>query len=333
MIKQRSPLRRFVVGRGLPNTAQAEEKLRYRRTLEIGYVISLVLMILFFRLSANLNIAAYLGARHELNFELIDLTEIPQTEPPPQLIMEEVVEVPPVVEEPTEADNLIEEIEAMLGENEEEASLNLASDGLDSYLTSDSPLASLSGPRLQFRRSRASGDGDFRLAGNVGSLEDFTGGGLDIGDSGMSTRKQFDNIESGLDLELTPDPVSAAGQARPEPPEESDPRLGITSGPARILSFSSSTIGTEDYKLWNKIVSELDRLNKGRYGSVAKQIKRQRGGFVLGLGYRDNSRHEIHWRNDGNVWIKVIGHSNLSNVAELRRALSGLLRLSLTPRE
>lgn len=329
MIKQRSQLRKFIVAKCSRETAHAREKYRYRKRLEVGLVASLVVTILFFRLGMSLNIVPHPDIIDDLKFELIELMELLPLEPPQQLMVEEVVEVMPEVEDPAESDDLIEEIEALLGETGEEASLDLATDGLDGYLVSDSPLASLAGPQLQLRRNRASNQGHLHLAGNVGGLDDLSSGGLDIGTSRESVRKNIDEVSSGLDLKLATDPEPRRALSGSQEPEATDPRLGISAFPARFLSFSSSTIGTEDYKLWNKIVSELDRLNKGRYGTVARQIKRQKGGFLLALSYGDQTRHEIHWRNNGRVRIKVIGKSNLSNGEELRRALIGLLQLSL----
>jgi len=230
-------------------------------------------------------------------------------------------EEPELVAEGGKVKEIIQEIEELLKEDDE-TQLALTSDEMK-YLMSDSPLDLGGNSGLNIRKSLASNEGAIKLRRGDGYLAESSGG-LDIGETEGGGRSiNVENSGSGLELKKQDEPNRRPAR------QESQPKLGITGSNERILSFSSSTIGTEDYKVWNKIISELDRLNKGRYGKVIEKIERNRGGFTILFNYADRTAQEIHWRRDGNVWIKVIGNSNKSTIQELRRALSGLLRLSL----
>jgi len=150
-------------------------------------------------------------------------------------------------------------------------------------------------------------------------------GQLDVGQTRRIGRR-FVADNSGLDLGSH---SKNGTQTKRKPKGSDEPKLGISGRLEKVLSSSSSTIGTEDYKLWNKILAELDRLNKGRYGKVPAELQRHRGGFLINFTFSDKTQHEIHWRNNGNVWIKVIGQSNRTTIQELRKAAYGLFRLSL----
>jgi hypothetical protein len=130
----------------------------------------------------------------------------------------------------------------------------------------------------------------------------------------------------GLNLKTKPVELT---KAEPETRSKPEPKLGLPGPGEKIISFASSTFGTEDYKIWNKINAELDRLNKGRYGSVPKEITRVKGGFIIRFGFPDGTRQEMHWENAGNVWIKITGNSSRSSAQELRRALDALLKINL----
>ncbi len=321
MIREKKHYRRFVLGKTSEDTANGATKLQYRKTFEKGLVVSLVLTLFFFRLTASFDLERYRGMDDALNLEFIDIQDIPPpTEQPPQLKMEQVVEVIPEPE-PVDDGAIEAIIEELLAENTE-TELDLESDM--GYLISDSPLDVGDRARLNVRNRLASNNGSISLRRGASYLGE--GGGLDIG-STKSSRRKVQSETASLDLPVAKKrPANRPKQTRPDAGE---PTLGITGERGKVLSFSSSTIGTDGYRLWNKIISELDRLNKGRYGMSSSQIKRNRRGFTIQVGFDDETRQEIHWRNDGNVWIKIIGESRRTTLQELRRALSGILRVSL----
>jgi hypothetical protein len=313
--------KRFVLGRSSEQTNLAAVKRRYRRNIELALVISLAAAIVTIRLLSMVHFDQFFVFEDRAEFESIDIIEIPPAiEEPPKLKMEEVVEIPP--EEESEKSAIEKEIEQLIEEEKDEVQLSLSSNNLGELLLSNSPLGDIAGPELNFRKVRA--DDASRIDLKSRKFYGDANSGLDIGKTESSTRK-ISNDNVGLDLKTKPVEFGKTAETN----KKSDPKLGISDVPERIISFASSTFGTEDYKLWNKINSELDRLNKGRYGSVPKEIERFRGGFLIHFSFPDGTRQEIHWENAGNVWIKIIGKSNRTQVQELRRALDSLLKLTL----
>lgn len=331
MIKDRKKLPKFILGKSISDARHGYSKLGYRKKYELCIIAVLVCVIFVFRFSTHLDLEKYLNTVENTQFEFFEIMDIPVIVEPPQLQMENVVEIveeEKVEEELTEMEEIIEEIEEMLGDDSAEPQLTLASAGMENYLLASSQLGAVKRTQFQGRGNLALGDNNLSL-GADGRYVDESGGGLDIG----ATKTQRRGLESGggaSNLDLN---IEKKTKARPkrEAKEESTngTSLNFEGKKVKVLSFSSTTIGTEGYKLWNKIISELDRLNKGRYGIISDQIQRRRNGFIISFGFPDNSAQEINWRNNGNISIKVIGNSSKTTVQELQRALSGLLRLSL----
>lgn len=157
--------------------------------------------------------------------------------------------------------------------------------------------------------------------------EKLTESAIDIGKERRANRS---HISDNASLDLTNNTTEYAKPILTEKFQNDQTNLSLAGISERILTSASSTIGTEDYKLWNKFNSELDRLIKGRYGSVPTEFKRKREGFLINFSYPDGVKHEIHWQYDGQIWIKVIGRTNKTRIQELRKALNGLLSLSLS---
>jgi len=212
----------------------------------------------------------------------------------------------------------------LLGDKKDDIPLQLPKTEFNNYLASNSPLGAMADTEFNLRDYRTELDGGINL--RRGEFSGANEGGLNIGKNERHARGAV-SADARIDLGVgRPNLAASEAPTKKKPPE---PTLGVSGEPERIITYASSTIGTEDYKLWNKINSELDRLSKGRYGSVPKEIRRVRGGFLLQLVFADNTRQEIHWENSGNVWIKIIGKSNRTSVLELRRALDGLLKITL----
>jgi len=238
--------------------------------------------------------------------------------------IEEIKGILPEIEVQRQSVN--EGIKELLNERKEEAQLVLNSNSLGRYLTSSSQLDAQAGSEFSLRNMHDDDDGSISFGRGEFYGENSNEGNLEIGKTGRTTRAAVSD-DARIDLgaqqpNLEPTGVRVKGK-KPEP------TLGISGAPERILTFASSTIGTEDYKLWNKINAELDRLNTGRYGSVPKEIVRMRNGFVIKFAYADGTRQEIQWQNSGNVLIKIIGKSRRTPVQELRRALDSLLTITL----
>ena len=273
-------------------------------------------------MTASVDFEKYIHKQDKIRFEFIDLPQPPPPTEAPPLQMEKVKELPK--EEALFNEEIAKELEALINESSDEAQLTLASSN-SSFLTSESQLGKVVGTDFNYRKV-SKGDADLKI-GNRGLANLSEGSSLDIGKSRRRNQRKIIQEESSS---LSPAPIERKGRGQ-RPPLQQESKLDIKSvgKNEKILSFSSSTIGTEDYKVWNKINSELDRLNKGRYGSVPEEIKHHRGGFIVNFTFQGGVQHQINWQRDGNVWIKVIGKSSKTTLQELRRALNGLIGLSL----
>lgn len=96
-----------------------------------------------------------------------------------------------------------------------------------------------------------------------------------------------------------------------------------------LLKESESTIGTNEYRLWNKINSALDRINKNRYGNLPQNVRRTRSGLNVSFVYGNNTQHDIFWHRGGKVLIRVTGSQPLNLAAELEKALDALIQLTV----
>jgi hypothetical protein len=270
-----------------------------------------------------LDIEKYLEMEENITFEFLDIPELLDIKEPPKLKVEEVIEIPPLPEEEVKSNELVEKIESLLAENHEEVALDIKSDLSDNLI--DNSQMTLSGSELKIRARNGYNGGSMDFGDKSINSDLLVAGQLDVGQT-RRTGRRFVADNSGLDLGSH---SKNGTQTKRKPKGSDEPKLGISGRLEKVLSSSSSTIGTEDYKLWNKIIAELDRLNKGRYGKVPAELQRHRGGFLINFTFSDKTQHEIHWRNNGNVWIKVIGQSNRTTIQELRKAAYGLFRLSL----
>lgn len=325
MFRDSHNAKRFILARGSDDSHLGKVKRRYRQNFEKALIISIAAVILLFRLLAGVNLDTYQLKQETVVFETIDIPEIPPLiEDRPKLKVEVVKELPPDFPEAEEGNIKLEEIEDLLNENKEESKLALASNDFGNFLASSSQLGTVDGPAFRLRDYRADLEGGINLKRGK-FYSSANEGDLEIGKTKRTTRAAVSD-DARIDLGLSrpnPDDEVRVKEKKPEP------TLGISGAPERILTFASSTIGTEDYKLWNKINAELDRLSTGRYGSVPKEIVRMKNGFVIKFAYADGTRQEIHWQNSGNVVIKIIGKSKRTSVQELRRALDSLLTITL----
>ncbi len=323
MIRSRFREKKFILAKSTINTLEGILKLKYTKNFEISLIFSIVLTIFVFRIGANLDIEKYLEMEENITFEFLDIPELLDIKEPPKLKVEEVIEIPPLPEEEVKSNELIEKIESLLAENHEEVALDIKSDLSDNLI--DNSQMTLSGSELKIRARNGYNGGSMDFGDKSINSDLLVAGQLDVGQT-RRTGRRFVADNSGLDLGSH---SKNGTQTKRKPKGSDEPKLGISGRLEKVLSSSSSTIGTEDYKLWNKILAELDRLNKGRYGKVPAELQRHRGGFLINFTFSDKTQHEIHWRNNGNVWIKVIGQSNRTTIQELRKAAYGLFRLSL----
>lgn len=320
MFKHHRYSRNFILGKTEKGIQSGEAKLRYRKRVEKAVIYSILLVIFLFRLTMNVDIQNYLNFEDRPTLQSIDLKDIPIMEEPP-IQTEEIVELE--VEEPEPVPEIEpEDPRTVYIEEQPDLKLALASNDNSSYLFSDSQMEGLPGNDLNLR-ANLSYDVDNVTFGSRKSDLDVSNTGIDIGKRSGTDRYATESPRIDLKIDKKKPPE------RPQAQKSAKADLRIVGKGERIISLASSTIGTEDYKLWNKINAELDRLNKGTYGHVPDEIERTRAGFIINFDYADASGHQINWQNDGNVWIKIKGDTNRSTIFELRRALNALLSLGL----
>ena len=95
-----------------------------------------------------------------------------------------------------------------------------------------------------------------------------------------------------------------------------------------IIRESESKIGTNDYKIWNRISLVLDRLDKDRFGELPPNVKRTKKGLAVTFMYSNGVRHDIYWTKGGQVVIKVSGVRSKNISGELSRAYESLFKLT-----
>lgn len=323
MIRTRFKGRKFILARSTIKTLEGILKLKYIKNFEVSLILSIVFTIFVFRIGANLDIEKYLEMEKNITFEFLDIPQLLDIKEPTKLKVEEVIVIPPLPEEEVKSNELIEKIESLLADNQEEVALDIRPDLSDNLI--DNSQMILSGSELKIRARNGYNGGSINFRDRNRNSDLLAEGQLNMGQT-RRTGRRFGADNSALDLGSH----SKSGTKTNRKTKGSDElKLGISGRPEKVLSASFSTIGTEDYKLWNKIMAELDRLNKGRYGKVPAELQRHRGGFLINFTFSDKTQHEIHWRNNGHVWIKVIGQSNRTTIQELRKAAGGLFRLSL----
>jgi hypothetical protein len=321
----------FKLAKSVENGLYFEIKQNYRKNFEKSLIISLITIIILFRIvtiSPNENRSI---TDEDIKLTLIDILNVPpEIENPPELKVEEVVEIPPEENQAEEEDPMLEELKELL-EEKEDVKLTINSDEMGRYLADNSPLGLISDRELKLRRSLDDAGGGIAFKGgkSLNQLLAESRIDLDIGTVKRSER-ELTNEEATVNLAAPKDEsVEQPFNNSKENAHSDDVTLGLSNSNEKIISYTSSTIGTEDYKLWNKLNAELERVSQGRYGPIPKEIKRSKTGFTLTFRYSDGTKHEIHWRKSGRIWIKVIGNSHKSTVQELRRSLKSVLSLTL----
>lgn len=96
-----------------------------------------------------------------------------------------------------------------------------------------------------------------------------------------------------------------------------------------LLRESESTIGTHEYRLWNKINAALDRLDKNRFGKLPANVQRTTAGLAVSFLYNNGLQHEIFWSKGGKVVIRITGSRPRQISDELERAFDSLISLTL----
>jgi len=325
----------FILGKSSEETLYFASKQNYQKNIEKGLIFSLVVFILFFRFFPNKHLKYIAQRIKDIRLEAVTIREIPDEIPvipedlptTPRLQAQDIVVQQ--ISEPENADDQ-QSHQSSVDEEASEFSLDLPVNKIDKYLVSNSQVISPAKTEfelhvnLDYDKNTLFIKSDHDVHDNAGSAD------LMIHSKSKRRKAANDKVNLNLGNSSNAFPENLTTKATDKNLNLS---LNINNGSERILRFAASSIDTDDYKLWNKINAELDRLNKGRYGKVPDAIRRHSRGFYINFNYSDGVAHQIHWQKDGNVWIKISGKNSRSSIFELRRALKALLGLAAKLKE
>ncbi len=324
-IARKRHIHNFYLAKTVKKAPHIEETMNYGVNLKRSVVISLLLIIICFNLYPYYTKQKIYKKIQDIStLEVIDIPviELEQPPPPPVNIVEPMTMVK--VEEPkVDKENLKEEIKEM------DLKLDIANDDNELLLASSQlgDFGSLSfSSRNIDRQSMGSLDLEYsRSRPNLNSGNPLS---LDLGSPDAKVNKKYKEKSINLDTK------SLVAQNKPKKPKK--PISNYESNLEKVIQVdkdqfllreSESTIGTTEFKTWNRINAVLDRLNKDRYGELPVNVKRISNGLAVSFSYRNGKAHDIFWSKGGKVIIRVTGAQPKSNIDELQRAYDALLRL------
>ncbi len=308
----------FQVVKRAEKTDRGELYNKQSRILEISAIISLLMLILLFQIFPTLGKKMDPAAKQFAAIEVINIPLIRNEEPPPP---------PPAAEEEivhyTVIEKKEEEFDARKLRELEKVNLDLNLEADESLLASsqigDISYAGFSRPVARAQRG-VSLDISTDLSVNLDR-----GSGVDLGTVENQVRKKL--VDSSPSLESPP--ITNRPSAGESPTTEAAAELIPIQANQFLLKESESMIGTEEYRLWNKINAALDRVDKNRYGKLPTNIQRTANGLAVVFNYEIGITHEIFWSKGGKVIIRVTGNRPRSTRDELERAFDSLIRLTL----
>lgn len=310
---------RFIIARQTSKNKKADQVSQYRKYVEKALILSLLITMILFQLFPYKK-KQYNNKSHlEISLEVIDIPITKQEEPPPP--------PPPVKEMMTNYSVIIKNDDnnvRKIRERLEDVTLKLESD-TDNNLLASSQIDNLTYANLMRNRSRLDGGASLDISSGLNRLGNHDGGGLDFNPGTGNVGKKY--VDNTVDLDgpsLVPAVESKKNEAK-----TAETELIKINGNQFLLKESESTIGTSEYRLWNKINAALDRLDKNRFGKLPQNVQRTTTGLIVTFNYSDGIIHEIFWSKGGKVVIRVTGNRPQQQVTELQKAFDSLIRLTL----
>jgi len=310
----------FRVAKKVEKTQRAELIAGYRKYFELCLILSLLITLVLFQLYPGTKKQVTSNEEFELSLEVIDIPITRQEEPPPP--------PPPTVQEVIKNYTVIVKNEKKdihkLRQNLEKVTLELDPKD-DNTLLANSQIDDITYASLVRNRARFQSGVSLNINTELNRLKSQNGGGLDFDLGTTATTKRF--VDNAVDLKgpalpkITASPKKASKKATNE--------LITINKNQFLLKESESTIGTNEYRLWNKINAVLDRLDKNRFGKLPENVRRTRNGLMVAFKYRSGVIHEIFWAKGGKVIIRVTGQRPKNLVSELQRAFDSLIQLTL----
>lgn len=315
-LNERHPFR---ISKTSEKNEQADLIHDYPTILKMSTAIALVLVVALFHYFPRFEKRITSSKALSVSIEVIDIPNIKEEEPPPP---------PPPVKEMVQIINIIEKKEELdprrLRDELETVELKLDIEKNDNLLAS-SQIDNISYAGFAGRLGRSQKGVSLNIASEL-NLNHQSGANFDLKADEKVVRKKFVDNSPSLDN---------ATLAAPQEPTNRATNESENAGLIRVeknqflLKESESTIGTDEYRLWNKINAALDRLDKNRYGKLPENVQRTSGGLLCSFRYSDGIIHDIFWTKGGKVIIRVTGSRSLSISNELGKAFEAVLLLTL----
>lgn len=293
----------------------------YKKNLKCAIIISIIISIFGFHFFPR--ITKYDNENVKIALSLIEVIDIPNVrkfEPPPAL--------PPVKEmEPLKTETEKQESKTLKDEiKEHNLKLDINHENTGELLLVDSQLSSIS---------------EINFTGRPYASQDF--GAIEFEYSKIATNMSNDNQdlslklpeakinkqykEKSLDNSLSSQNETQIKVKSKQLTDSELEKLVVLDKNQFLLRESESTIGTEEFKTWNRINATLDRLNKDRYGELPKNVQRISNGLTVSFTYNNGGTHDIFWSKGGKVVIRVTGVNSSNLMDELLKAYDALLQL------
>lgn len=291
----------------------------YRYIIKISTIIALFTVLALFHYFPKLEDKPTDLSPLSVSLEVIDIPNIKEEPPPPP---------PPPVKEMVQTVNIIEKKEEIdprrIRDEIETVELELDMDTENNLLAS-SQIDNISYAGFAGRASRSQKGASLNIASEL-NLNHQSGSGLDLNIGSNSSRKKFADNSPNLDNSVLSNPRELKKE---NSTATSNTDLIKVDTNQFLLKESESTIGTDEYRLWNKINAALDRLDKNRYGKLPTNVQRIASGLTCSFQYSDGIIHEIFWTKGGKVIIRVTGGRPSQISSELGKAFDAVLRLTL----
>jgi len=309
----------FIVARQTSKNQKAEQISKYRKYFEKSLILSLLITIMLFQLFPDRKKESRDSKKLKMSLEVIDIpiTKHEEPPPPPPPVQEVITNYTVIVKkEENNARKIREELEKVTLELELESENSLLANSQIDNIT----YASIARNRSPFDESSA-----LDISSELNNFRNHDGGGLDFNPMTDNASKRI--VDDAADLDSPPIAVDS-GPPKNESNKTESELIKINKNQFLLIE-SESTIGTGEYRLWNKINAALDRVDKNRFGKLPENIQRTRKGLVVTFNYSDGGVHEIFWSKGGKVIIRVTGNRPRQQATELQKAFDSLIRMTL----
>lgn len=316
IIQKKNILPRFKLVKTVATTPHGARRIKYLKHLEQAIILSLLIIICLTRIKLGLQ---HSHGRSSLKtastFEVVNIPELEEEVPPPPIEIEEAI-----IDEVL----IVDEIEVI--EDTVEIEINLAFEDLE-LLEADSQLDDDLSTKATSYRDKILNRSRLALYAETRELPLLDNTPLSLKSEQASYSRDRGGIDEEVDLNISVEEIA--------PPEEisESPEGSIIEQcndiDAVILRPPKSSLALKEYRLWHKLSTEMDRIDKGRIGNSFSNITRDKSGLKIHFSFGDGTKHTISWQRGGKTTIMVIGKKRRTSLEELNRALNALLQLTL----